>query len=76
MIPKEVCMDIFALHRQGISQRGIARRLGLHRNTVKKYIQAGKLPEYRSAKRRRSILAPFHRIIQFNLFRIFAPPGQ
>jgi len=35
----EVQMDIFTLHRQGFSFRAIAHKLGIHRNTVKKYIQ-------------------------------------
>jgi transposase len=44
--------------------RFIAKRLGLHRNTIKKYIQGQRFPEYRRANRRHSILAPFVRIIQ------------
>ena len=31
-------MDIMLLHRQGLSQRQIANRLGIHRDTVKHYI--------------------------------------
>lgn len=31
-------MDIHYLHRKGLSQRAIARKLGISRNTVKKYI--------------------------------------
>jgi hypothetical protein len=34
-------MDIVAFHRQGLSERAIARKLNIHRNTVKKYIQEG-----------------------------------
>lgn len=64
MITKEEFMDIMALHRQGHSMRSIAKRLGLHRNTVKKYIQRQRFPEYRRANRRNSILAPFVRIIR------------
>lgn len=33
-------MDILDLHRSGLSQRTIARRLGISRNTVKKYLNA------------------------------------
>ena len=36
MIITEVFMDILALHRQGYSMRWIAKKLGIHRNTVKK----------------------------------------
>ncbi len=35
MISIGVFMDIFSLARQGLSQRTIARRLGIHRKTVK-----------------------------------------
>ena len=44
MISWEVYMDIVALHRQGHSERAIARKIGIHRNTVKKHIQEGKRP--------------------------------
>jgi transposase len=64
MIAKGVCMDIFALHRQGQSIRSIARKLGLHRNTVKKYLEREELPEYPKRKQRGSILLPYEQIIQ------------
>ena len=35
MISMEGFMDIIALHRQGMSLRAIARKLGVHRDTVK-----------------------------------------
>ncbi len=38
MITAEVFMDIISLHRQGVSMRSIAKKLGIHRNTVKKHI--------------------------------------
>ncbi len=43
--------------------RFIARKLGLHRNTVKKYILGRRFPEYRRTERRISILASFARMI-------------
>jgi transposase len=64
MVTEEVFMDIVALHRQSQSMRFIAKRIGLHRNTVKKYILGKRFPEYRRTERRVSILAPFVRIIQ------------
>jgi transposase len=63
MICREVFMDILALHRQGHSMRWIAEKLGIHRNTVKKYITEKKQPQYRKQKRRESILSPYHQII-------------
>ncbi|WP_084071284.1 helix-turn-helix domain-containing protein [Desulfocicer vacuolatum] len=33
-------MDILDLHRSGLTQRAIARRLGISRNTVKKYLES------------------------------------
>lgn len=63
MITWEAFMDIVALHRQGLSERAIARKLHIHRNTVKKYLQEGQKPQYRKTNRRESILAPFHQLI-------------
>jgi transposase len=56
-------MDIFALHRQGHSVRSIAKKLGLHRNTVKKYLERGALPAYQKGKRQGSILDPYKQVI-------------
>jgi transposase len=38
-------LDILLLHRKGLSQRKIARKLGISRNTVKKFIEHHGLPE-------------------------------
>jgi len=64
MITEEAFMDIMALHRQGHSMRFIARKLGLHRNTVKKFILGKRFPEYRRGMRSVSVLAPYVRMIQ------------
>jgi len=64
MISTEVFMDILALHRQGRSMRQIAKKLGIHRNTVKKYITQKKQPQYNKQKRRKSILSPYHQLIR------------
>lgn len=64
MICTEVFMDILALHRQGHSMRWIAKKLGIHRNTVKKYITQKKQPQYNRQKRRVSILEPYHQMIR------------
>jgi transposase len=37
--------QVIALHRRGMSQRAIARRLGIHRETVARFIHAGQFPE-------------------------------
>ena len=53
-------MDILTLHRKGIRQRAIARKLGISRNTVKKYLESPELvlsPE--KPRRRKSQLDPF-----------------
>ena len=58
-------MDILDLHRSGLSQRAIARRLGISRNTVKKYLET---PEscLKNPKpyHRTSILDPYHNTIK------------
>lgn len=63
MITTEVFMDIITLHRQGLSMRTIARKLGIHRNTVKKHIEGNAFPQYRKTKRQESILDPYRQII-------------
>lgn len=46
MITMEGFIDIIAIHRQGMSMRAIARKLGVRRDTVKKYIEGGAMPRY------------------------------
>lgn len=43
--------QVMELHTQGVQVRTIARQLGLHRSTVRKYIHAGEFPEM--ARRRK-----------------------
>ena len=53
-------MDILVLERKGLSRRQIAKRLGISRNTVKKYIENQGYPEReRSERNRKSLLDPF-----------------
>lgn len=63
MIAWEVYMDIVALHRQGHSERAISRKLGVHRLTVKKYIEEGQTPQHKKGKRRECVLAPYYPVI-------------
>lgn len=61
----EVQMDIFALRRQGFSFRAIAHKLGIHRETVKKYLQENRpAAEYRRTNHKEPILAPFQQTIE------------
>lgn len=48
-----------ALHQQAISQREIARRLSLSRNTVRKFLRAEMFPERSPRTSRASILDPY-----------------
>ncbi len=53
-------MDILMLHRKGLSQRKIARKLGISRNTVKKYLEDLELAgEHRRTRKRKSLLDPY-----------------
>ena len=58
-------MEILDLHRSGLSQREIARKLGISRNTVRKYVEN---PEScikdTDACQRQSILDPYEGAIQ------------
>jgi transposase len=45
-------LDILTLHRKGLKQRAIARKLGISRNTVKKYVDNPELA-FRPAKERK-----------------------
>jgi transposase len=64
MVTLEVCMEISFLDRQGYSQRAIARKLGIHRKTVRKHLEGGGSPEYRKQARRQTILDSYREIIQ------------
>lgn len=57
---KETILDILTLKKKGLSQRKIARKLGISRNTVKKYLENPEFPD--SQKKnviRRSLLDPY-----------------
>ena len=64
MISEEVFMDIIALRRQGYSMRAIAKKLGIHRNTVKRHLESNSFPAYRKEKRIESILDPYRQTIK------------
>lgn len=51
--------EAMELHRQGVSERGIARALSINRATVRKFIGAGTFPERAPHKRAGSILDPY-----------------
>ena len=58
-------MDLLFWQRKGLSQRKIARKLGISRNTVKKYIENQGYPEERKYQQRNSLLDPFNGNITF-----------
>jgi transposase len=51
--------QIIALHRQGLSQRAIARHLHVSRKVVQHSVRAGTFPERAPTGRRQSKLAPY-----------------
>jgi transposase len=58
-------LDILLLSRKGMSQRKIAKKLGMSRNTVKKYLKNPEFPESRRRKRKRkSLLDPYRDTIK------------
>lgn len=64
MISTEVYMDIVALKRQGHSLRWIAKKLGIHRRTVKKHLESNCFPAYARKTAKPSILEPYHQVIR------------
>ncbi|WP_311317241.1 helix-turn-helix domain-containing protein [Candidatus Regiella insecticola] len=60
LISKEELMKIQILYKQGLSQRAIARQLGISRNTVKQYLHSKmNEPVYKSRDQSPSLLDPF-----------------
>ena len=52
MVKREKVMDIVALKKQGLKNRAIARKLGIHRKTVSKYLaNSGEVKPYDTSKR-------------------------
>lgn len=64
MIKEEGVVEIMILKRQGYSIRGIARELGISRNTVREYLRTGKRSVYSSRPQRQTKLDPFKAYIQ------------
>ena len=64
MISSEAFMDIIALKRAGHSIRFIARKLGIHRKTVKKHLDANAFPANNRSAQKPSVLEPFRQIIK------------
>jgi len=58
-------LDILLLARNGMSQRTIAKKLGISRNTVKKYLDNPEFPGFRAGiRKRKSLLDPYHDTIK------------
>lgn len=64
MIATEVYMGIIALKRQGHSLRWIAKKLGIHRKTVKKHLESESFPAYSPRTAKPSVLDPYHQVIR------------
>lgn len=56
-------MQIHVLKAQGLSVREIARRLGVSRNTVTRYLASQDVPRYKQREPRPTKLDPFHAYI-------------
>lgn len=60
MITQETFVDIHVLHKQGFGIRAIARKLGLSKNTVRRYLrQPIVMPSYSPRAKRPTKLEPF-----------------
>ena len=58
-------MDLLLLERRGLSQRQITKKLGISRNTVKKFIENRGDPEERKTIQRKSLLDPYQGNISY-----------
>lgn len=68
MFAQEDVFVIHDLHHQGLSVRAIARRLGLDRNTVRKYLRTGlQAPRYGPRVAMSSLLDPYRAYLQQRL---------
>src|SRR5690606_30470983 len=56
--------EIHALYRDHYSIRGIAKELGISRNTVRKYLRNPGLPQSKPRPPRPSKLVPYHEYIK------------
>lgn len=50
---------VMKLHQAGVSQREISRRLGIGRNAVGRYVNAGAFPEMAQRKKKPGLLTPY-----------------
>lgn len=66
MITQQQAMDIWSLKREGFSQRQIARKLGLSRNTIAKFLKKGNVKPYDTSQRT-SGLEPWHDALRTKL---------
>jgi transposase len=64
MIKEEGVVEMMILKRQGYSIRGIARELGISRNTVREYLRTGKTSAYSDRPKRKTRLDGFTDYIQ------------
>jgi len=64
MITAEAYMDIKSLHRDGLSCREIATRLGIDRRTVKRHLERPDLPSYERQVRATSKLAAYAPVVK------------
>jgi transposase len=63
MLQKEQWMQIHVLKAQGVSEREIARRLGISRNTVARYLASEEVPRYKQRDPRPTKLEAFETYI-------------
>jgi IS30 family transposase len=59
MLTMEAAMEVRILHKQGVPIREIAERLGVSRNTVRRYVRSDDAPRYSPRPPRQGKLDPY-----------------
>jgi predicted transcriptional regulator len=76
MIGVEALVEIQYLDRQGLNKTQIARRLGIDRKTVRKYVNQDAKTFGQKSGKHQSILDPYKPYLQYRLSKFWLSPTE